>query len=185
MHSGTLRKYSYVSVSFCPFVYKPRSGILYHFNCADIIVEYEASGLSDAEKRVLEVLKSDRVADERASQLFINFQDYREQYSGPVISSDTFKVTNDFVIITTATISPVITASDWYAWKQDLGYNIIMATDGQETITLFESDPTIRLILMDVQMPILDGLEATKKIREIEATDRKKESVATNLLIEC
>ena len=45
-----------------------------------------------------------------------------------------------------------------------LGYNVSTAEDGQEAVKKGEED--FDLIFMDVQMPILDGYEATKKLRE-------------------
>ncbi|MCI5046223.1 MAG: ATP-binding protein [Aquisalinus sp.] len=42
--------------------------------------------------------------------------------------------------------------------------------NGQEAVEAFETD-TFDLILMDIQMPVMDGTEALAKIREIEARD--------------
>ncbi|MEO2159606.1 MAG: response regulator, partial [bacterium] len=50
---------------------------------------------------------------------------------------------------------------------KQLGLNSVSAVNGEEAIYTFKSEePT--LILMDCHMPIMDGLSATKKIRQIE-----------------
>jgi hypothetical protein len=65
--SGTLRKYSYASVSFYPFEYRPQSGRLIYYDAAQIIVNYSlpSPGSDDAQR--VEELKWDTLADERAS----------------------------------------------------------------------------------------------------------------------
>ena len=45
------------------------------------------------------------------------------------------------------------------------GYNIIKAYDGIEALQALEKNQ-IHLILMDVMMPRMDGIQATMKIRQ-------------------
>ena len=47
----------------------------------------------------------------------------------------------------------------------DFGYKVELAEDGQQAIEKI-NDQSFDLILMDIQMPVLDGVEATKILRE-------------------
>lgn len=54
-----------------------------------------------------------------------------------------------------------------------LGYDVDVARDGQQALEMFAND-SFDAILMDCQLPIMDGFEATMKIRAEEALDGRE-----------
>ena len=56
-------------------------------------------------------------------------------------------------------------------WLEKKGYQVIEAEDGKAAVTMAESQRP-DLIIMDVEMPQLDGLSATRQIRALPGFDR-------------
>jgi hypothetical protein len=132
--SGTLRKYSYASVSYYPFNYHPQSGRLIRCDAGRIIINYDLPSPGSMEARQVEESKCDKSADDRASRLFVNFEEVNQLYQPTGPRSVGSAQTHDYVIITTTALQSAIVASDFLGWKASLGYNVR---------TVFTTDPEI------------------------------------------
>jgi hypothetical protein len=130
---GTLRKYSYVSVAFCPLTYHARSGRLLLHDEVEIAVQYELPPSGSAEARLVDLALHDRVADEKAASLFANFAEIADLYEPGDLPLAGRRATHDYVIVTTADLVGAVTASSFPAYKAAVGHNLrtVLTTDSE------------------------------------------------------
>ena len=50
---------------------------------------------------------------------------------------------------------------------EEKNVRMLFASDGQEAVEVFQDHPEISIVLMDVKMPVLDGLSATEKVKKL------------------
>lgn len=90
-----------------------------------------------------------------------------------VISSNTFF---DILIVEDNAINMFL--AETFVKKCFINANIHTAENGQIGVEVFEKNPNIDIILMDVQMPVLNGYEATAKIRSLNEKGRQVPIIA-------
>jgi osomolarity two-component system sensor histidine kinase NIK1 len=59
---------------------------------------------------------------------------------------------------------------------EKFGHHVKVVENGKLAVEAYETQP-FDLILMDVQMPIMGGFEATQKIRELERASHSKDHI--------
>ncbi len=133
--SGTLRKYAYALVTVCPFRYHPLSGRLVYYGSAQIRVTYDLPADGSEEARAIEEQKRDRAADDRASRLFVNYEEMKGLYEPSGGMPQTLQESYDYLILTDESLAGLVTSSAFYQWKIDNGNKVKILLSNDPLIT--------------------------------------------------
>lgn len=52
--------------------------------------------------------------------------------------------------------------------RKAFSVSVLRAINGVEAVNICRENPTVSLVLMDIKMPVLDGIEATKQVKAIK-----------------
>ncbi|KAH9940976.1 hypothetical protein B0H21DRAFT_753848 [Amylocystis lapponica] len=67
-------------------------------------------------------------------------------------------------------------------WLRNKGYDYREAVDGLEGVRIFEADGRFDIVLVDLSMPVLDGIGATSQMRTIECARNQEEDALAGKL---
>lgn len=126
--SGYFRKYSYVLVTIFPLKYHPKSGRLFCYDSVDVVIDFASCYETEIEK-----MKKDTVADQAASEIFVNFESIKFLYISEEKSKATKDDIYDYVIITDNDLVDTVSSSSFVSWKETVGYNtkIVKTSDSE------------------------------------------------------
>lgn len=61
------------------------------------------------------------------------------------------------------------------------GYNVLTASDGEEALNLIKNNLDVNLILLDLMIPKINGIDVLKEIKKDQTTNKLSVIVLTNL----
>lgn len=160
--------------------------VLKHINEAEMsllpaIIIYTSIDLSNQEQALLEqynstiVIKGTGSPERLLDDISLFLHNIEEKYSKQMTAKDkkTMRLLHDEEAILQG--RKILLADDdmrnSYALSKqliDIGCDVEMANNGQEALELLNKESGFELILMDTMMPIIDGNQATIKIRQME-----------------
>lgn len=88
--------------------------------------------------------------------------DYTDGVEGKVAEPEQDKLAQETILLVEDNLVNQMVAQELL---QSMNAKVIIASNGQQAIELLEKN-VVDLVLMDIQMPVMDGLTATRKIRE-------------------
>lgn len=128
---GTLREYSYATLSFCPFTYTAGSNRLIHNDEVTVAINYTMAGPREFGADNIGSFSEDPQTILYAEELFTNYQDFKHMYDSrqPEVLGDVY----DYVIITTEELVSAIESSGFVNWKSQLGYSVktVLVSDAE------------------------------------------------------
>ncbi len=153
--------------------------------------KYGGTGLGTAiSKRLAEIMGGDigvdgEIGKGSAFWFTVVFRKQKEQYPTPATDKKqqavSFAPTKHSLAEESQKKINILLVEDYFTNQQVAlrhlrkeGYNVDIAENGQEAVNAFQRKH-YDLILMDLELPVMDGYEATSKIRKLEK-DLKKES---------
>jgi hypothetical protein len=131
---GTLRKYSYAALAFCPFTYYPESGRLAYHTEIEVAISCELP-YPDELQNATGGLLLDTKADDQASTVFENYREIAHLYRTEMPEAPPLSPDYDYVIVTTSGLAGAVASSDFPTWKTAIGCNLrtVLITDTEIT----------------------------------------------------